>query len=909
MTCDLSQMQSWWDATRLPNEVVNVRIPTVYTKNGKLCEGAKNVHCASVAEIAAFVRNNSATQYWATVQEVDPSTIAPNAPVSDENIKRFRWGILEIDPERKRPEDPADLDVESLRQGNAKGEVKLRASDPIDFEVPKRGKCMATEAEKRLAFEVARKAYDYVKKNGGVSPVVEDSGNGAYVKIPVDISCTEENANAFAAAIDAFARIFRTPGVDVDTTAKNRSRILGIPGTLNAKGESTDLRPHRMRKLLVSGDRKTVLTLEQFTALAKVTETNRPSPPSAPKDDEPELGHFTYQNVDALLKKLDGRSTTFTHKRGKTKYGPGWWVRCPNDAKHSDAGADLNSSSAVWVATERGFPNFCCLHAHCTDINWQRFVADWNIADLQEVITKPWNQPDPASTVAWLGDAGATAEPSANTSSDTGSSDTSSAADASSIVAAPFFSDIALAKKFARAAKGRIAFLDDRGVWTYYADGRWRDDDRTARHTRHIVSEYLLQQMPKVDEIIPKAGEKKEDAARARARHVLKNQLGSAAKENSVRSQVQHQPGMFLRADQFDKDPFLLGAPGGQAIDLKTGSTRPARPEDYLSKSVVCLPAGDCPQWLGFMEGITGGDADLQSYIQRTLGYWLTADVREQCLGVWHGPGGNGKGTLMSVVQHLLGDSDKSGYACTVPMDALMTKKSGETDLRNVARMCGARLVVSQESGLQRKFDSGLLKTLTGGDELTGEKKFEHPFNFSPTHKLVVVTNHRPKVDLDEGMKRRLHLVPFLQVYDHDKTKKGAKPPDRMLKEKLLAEAQGILAWMIEGCLAWQERGLDPPASVLNYTTEFFADHDTLGEWIEQNCDDVRLTDPKEKASNEDLFADWKMFCSNGRGDPGTHADFVENLQKRGFKRCRINNSKRGTLGLRIKSAPYSTVV
>src|SRR5262249_14173801 len=149
--------------------------------------------------------------------------------------------------------------------------------------------------------------------------------------------------------------------------------------------------------------------------------------------------------------------------------------------------------------------------------------------------------------------------------------------------------------------------------------------------------------------------------------------LGAAAKESSVRSQVQHQPGMRLRADQFDKNPFLLGAPRGQVIDLKTGSTRPARPEDYLSKSVACLPEGDCPQWIKFIEDITRGDADLRDYLQRMLGYWLTAEVREHCLVVLHGEGGNGKGTLIAIVQYILGDSDKSGYACTVPMDALMT--------------------------------------------------------------------------------------------------------------------------------------------------------------------------------------------------------------------------------------------
>jgi P4 family phage/plasmid primase-like protien len=552
----------------------------------------------------------------------------------------------------------------------------------------------------------------------------------------------------------------------------------------------------------------------------------------------------------------------------------------------------------VWVSEDRGFANFRCLHAHCTDLGWKEFVEAYKARDLQDLITRPWLHSDSASSATWLGDIGAIAEANALTPSDTGNTDASSTtdADASPVGAAPFFSDIALAKRFAQAAKGRIAFLD-RNVWTYYANGRWQDDDRSALHIRHTVSEFLLEQMPVVDELIPK-GADREETANARMRRNLKTQLGGAAKESSVRSQVQHQPGMFLRADQFDKNPFLLGAPGGRVIDLRTGATRPACPEDYLSKSVICLLAGDCPQWLKFMEEITGGDADLRDYLQRMMGYFLTAEVREHCLVVLHGEGGNGKGTLIAIVQYILGDSDKSGYACTVPMDALMTKKNGETDLRNVARMCGARLVVAQESDLQRKFNSGLLKTLTGGDELTGEKKFEHPFNFSPTHKLVVVSNHRPKVDLDGGMKRRLHLVPFRQVYDLDKTKTGAKPPDRMLKEKLLAEAPGILAWMIKGCLAWQERGLDPPASVLDYTTEFFADNDILGEWIQQNCD---TTDPKVRTPNDDLFADWKMFCSNGRGDAGAHTEFVENLRKRGFEKCRIGD-KRATLGLKIKS-------
>jgi P4 family phage/plasmid primase-like protien len=772
----------------------------------------------------------------------------------------------------------------------------------------------ATEAERQAARAVTQNLVNFWR-GLGVEPKVLDSGNGYQIFVPIDLLNDRESEKLVKDVLAAHKAAYEMPGAKIDCWS-DANRILRVPGYKNVKGDNSDpARPHRVVKQLnVASGLATKEMLEEIQreyVTASDTSAKPTPPPGAATAPTEDTQRFTLENVKDMLSTIENREpghtgNSFSFKPGNTSYGPSFWVECFNAANHTSTDNatvkcdDLTSTTAVWV-NERGFANYKCHHAHCADLGWPEFVEAYKAHDLQDIITKPWGRSDPASTAAWLGDAGATAEPNADASSDTGNSDASSAADASPTVAAPFFSDIALAKKFAQAARGRIAFLD-RNVWTYYANGRWQDDDRSALHVRHTVSEFLLHQMPIVDELIPKGKDKEETAnARSRSRRTLKTQLGSSAKESSVRSQIQHQPGMFLRADQFDKNPFLLGAPSGRVIDLRTGATRSACPEDYLSKSVVCLPAGDCPQWLKFMEDITGGDADLRDYLQRMMGYWLTAEVREHCLVVLHGGGGNGKGTLIGTIQHILGDSDKSGYACTVPMDALVMKKSGETDLRNVARMCGARLVVSQESDLQRKFNSGLLKTLTGGDELTGEKKFEHPFNFSPTHKLVVVSNHRPKVDLDGGMKRRLHLVPFQQVYDLDKTKTGAKPPDRMLKEKLLSEAPGILAWMIKGCLAWQDRELDPPRSVLDYTTEFFADNDTLGEWIEQRCD---TTDPKVRTPNDDLFADWKVFCNNGRGDAGTHAEFVENLQKRGFEKCRIGN-KRSMLGLKIKPTPY----
>jgi hypothetical protein len=373
--CDPSQIQAWFDAVRLPNETINVRIPITYLKNGKPTDGAKNVHCTSVDEIEKFIRNNPSNLYWANVQELDPTTLSPNAAASDPNIKRFRWLVVEFDPERKRPEDGADFDVESLRKPHNKGEIRKRQSDAPEFEIPKRGDCAATDAEKDRAVKAARKAYAQIKKEFGARCYVIDSGNLIYLYIPVDLENTPENKKIVAAATDAFERLFSAPGVGIDTTAKNPSRVLGIPGTLNAKGENTAIRPHRMREFLFKGSRDVLVTAEQLKGLPQESK-NPSSVPSGASGapGEQGRGNFTYENTESMLEKLEARSTEFTFERAKTKYGPGWAVRCPNDVEHENAGADLNSSTVVWVSQDRGFANFKCLHAHCTDLGWKEFV-------------------------------------------------------------------------------------------------------------------------------------------------------------------------------------------------------------------------------------------------------------------------------------------------------------------------------------------------------------------------------------------------------------------------------------------------------------------------------------------------------------------------------------------------------
>ena len=92
-------------------------------------------------------------------------------------------------------------------------------------------------------------------------------------------------------------------------------------------------------------------------------------------------------------------------------------------------------------------------------------------------------------------------------------------------------------------------------------------------------------------------------------------------------------------------------------LDLKLGTFRAARKDDLNTKraNVVFEPDAQCPNWQKFLEKVTGGDQDVQTYIQRVIGYSLTGSVSEEVLFVLFGIGSNGKSTFRETVHAMAG--------------------------------------------------------------------------------------------------------------------------------------------------------------------------------------------------------------------------------------------------------------
>lgn len=376
----------------------------------------------------------------------------------------------------------------------------------------------------------------------------------------------------------------------------------------------------------------------------------------------------------------------------------------------------------------------------------------------------------------------------------------------------------------------------------------------------------------------------REGAARAESRNAARaarvcSSATVAAVERLARADRRH----AATPEQWDGDPWLLNTPGG-VVDLKTGRVRPHDRADHMTKLATATPRGAAPAWSAFLESVTDGDRDLQEYLARIAGYALTGATTEQALFFLYGTGANGKSVFVNTLAAILGD-----YATNAPIDTFMETRS-ERHPTDLASLRGARLVSSIEVENGRRWAEAKIKALTGGDTISARFMRQDFFEYRPQFKLLIAGNHKPAIrDVDEAMRRRFHMVPFTVTIPPERR-------DKTLLERLLAERDGILRWAVDGCLAWQESGLRPPAVVMGATAEYFSEEDSTGRWMAERC----VLAPNGFALTAALFASWKAWAEASEEPVGSLKRFSQTLESRGFSKHRSVAGLRGYRGLTL---------
>ncbi|MDR0719114.1 MAG: DUF5906 domain-containing protein, partial [Treponema sp.] len=284
-------------------------------------------------------------------------------------------------------------------------------------------------------------------------------------------------------------------------------------------------------------------------------------------------------------------------------------------------------------------------------------------------------------------------------------------------------------------------------------------------------------------------------------------------------------PGLNVKTDNLDADPWLLNVENG-TIDLRTGNLREHRAEDLITKiaRVKYDKDADCPIWKNFLMEIMNYNAELIRFIQTAAGWAVTGDTSEQSMFILFGTGANGKSTFLNTIMNLLGD-----YAIATPTETFM-KKSGEQITNDIARLRGTRFVTTTEAEQGRRLSEPLLKQITGNDRMTARFLYGEFFNFTPTFKIFMATNHKPVIKgTDYGIWRRIKLIPFT-------TRIPEERQDKYLERKLKDEASGILNWLLEGAGRWAAEGLNTPPVITSATDEYRGEMDVIGNFIREQC-------------------------------------------------------------------------
>lgn len=339
---------------------------------------------------------------------------------------------------------------------------------------------------------------------------------------------------------------------------------------------------------------------------------------------------------------------------------------------------------------------------------------------------------------------------------------------------------------------------------------------------------------------------------------------------NLARSAV----GLGICETDLDPDPALLNTATG-TVDLRTGELYPHRPQDLISR---CTPAGyypadldrddyGAPTWTQLLRTIIP-DEQTRTWFQTAMGMAINGQLHEDLLLKIHGPGGNGKSTVFMALRQALGDY--VGYANS----DMLTARDGAQP-HQLADLAGKRLLVIPETDEGARLHVATFKKLAGREPIKACRKYEHEFEYAPTHTAVLMTNHTLSINsTDNGTWRRLRLVPF-----------GVKITSANaiadVDAKLAAEASGVLAWAIAGAKRYADAGYELGwcPEVEAATRQYRDDQDVLGMYVAERLvkgDDHRVKKPL-------MYADYTQWCLEGGSKPRSNRNFYAAMKTAGY--------------------------
>ena len=349
-------------------------------------------------------------------------------------------------------------------------------------------------------------------------------------------------------------------------------------------------------------------------------------------------------------------------------------------------------------------------------------------------------------------------------------------------------------------------------------------------------------------------------------------------------------PMVQLHVSDLDKDAFLLNTPDG-TYDLRYGmaGVRPQDPADHITKITSVSPGEKGKEiWLEALKVFFCGDEQLIRYVQQIVGMAAIGEVNQEAIIIAYGSGKNGKSTLWNTISKVFGS-----YAGNLSADTLTVgcKRNVKPEM---AELKGKRLIIASELEEGMRLNTAMVKQLCSTDEIYAEKKYKDPFSFTPSHTLVLYTNHLPRVGAsDEGTWRRLIVIPFNAVIQSTQDKKNYS--DYLFREA----GEYIMQWIIEGAEeVIRNNYIIPLPGVVRKAIQAYRDNnDWFANFLEECCE----VNPTYTQKSGELYTEYRAHCMRNGEYTRSTTDFYTALDLAGFMKRKTN---KGSVisGLKLKS-------
>lgn len=740
----------------------------------------------------------------------------------------------------------------SVRKGAKTADITRRFWILVDVDTTRAAgkESNSTDDEKAASWEVAETIRKALRARGWPEPIVCDSGNGWHLLIAVDLPNDQASTDLVKAVLIALAGQYNTAAAEVDLKVYDAPRITKFYGTLVRKGEPTPERPHRYARVLSIPDEIMAVEARQLAALAA---EGKPAPKAEGTTGQPrEGGKRAYGTVGRLS--TEERAVLYLKKcadegpaiSGNDGHGQTFGVAC-----RVGPGFDLDPATAFRLIRE--YYNPAC-------------QPPWNDWEIEHKVTDAYAN---ETRRGWLRDADRNAEKAmggrASLKLVTGD-DQSDGEQTPPVVTDLPLTDLGNGERLVKLHGRDIRYVHPWKKWITWDRRRWKLDNTAAigRFAKGTVRSIYREAAAEPDQ------------------HERKN-LVRWARESESKSRIQAmkdlasaEQGVPALPEELDRHPWLLNCRNG-TIDLQTGKLRPHDRADMLTKMapVDFDPDAVCPLFMETLRTFLV-TPELIAFWHRLCGMAITGIVDDHILPVCYGTGANGKSTLLGILIDTLG----TDYAMKAMPDLLIAKKN-DTHPTDRADLFGKRIVIAIETEEGQRLNETLVKELTGGDRIRARRMREDPWEFEPTHTVILATNHEPQVrGTDQGIWRRLKKIPFSVRMLDDQARKD-------MPRLLRAELPGILAWLVRGCLDWQTEGLNTPEIVTEATNEYRQNEDVLGAFVAECC----FERPGEKEQAGPLYTRYQAWCeASGLGALGK-VRFGKAIAERGYRREKDGNN------------------